>query len=264
MAITGTGTQADPYVVTTWDELVAKAAESGKYVKLGNNIDMNDEYPEGITTYCTLNCTELDGDGKIIKNLSINGVSCVFKAGSSNMDVKNIKIENLYFISTSGSKYFIDNSTKKATFTQLSVSGRFSAPQQGSLVCIFKGDTNFYRCAFNLHTQGRFRNNEENNLFKLHYCNININGEGTGKIYFVFDNTYVTGSLSGIDSVFAVQGSSVGVIDMACPAVTGDYDVPLVLANSDKCSSIYRARAVTTAQLTDAEYLSSIGFPIQT
>lgn len=264
MAITGTGTQVDPYVVTTWDELVSKAAESGKYVKLGADIDMNDEYPEGITTYCTLNCAELDGDGKAIKNLAINGVSCVFKAGSNNVDVKNIKIENLYFISTSGSKYFIDNSTKKATFTQLSVSGRFSAPQQGSLVCIFKGDTNFYRCAFNLKTQGRYRNNEENNLFKLHYCNITINGEGTGKMYFVFDNTYVTGAMTGIDSVFVVQGSSVGVIDMTCGAVNGDYDASLVLANSDKCNSITKARAVTTAQLTNAEYLSSIGFPIQT
>ena len=47
MAVTGTGTQADPYVVTTYAELVEKAAESGKYVKIGNDINITDEYPNG-------------------------------------------------------------------------------------------------------------------------------------------------------------------------------------------------------------------------
>ena len=69
MAITGTGTSADPYVVTTWDELASVTSETGVYIKLGNNIDMNTEYPEGLTSGLTINCAEIDGEGYTIKNL---------------------------------------------------------------------------------------------------------------------------------------------------------------------------------------------------
>jgi uncharacterized Zn finger protein len=45
MAVTGTGTQADPYVVTTYGELVEKAKTSGVYIELANDINIADEYP---------------------------------------------------------------------------------------------------------------------------------------------------------------------------------------------------------------------------
>ena len=65
MSTTGTGTQADPYIVTTWAELVAKAAESGVYVKVGDNIDVMLEYSEGNAPTLVLN-GYVDGDGKTI------------------------------------------------------------------------------------------------------------------------------------------------------------------------------------------------------
>ena len=44
MAITGTGVQADPYVVTTYGELVAVAKTSetytGAYIKIDNDINI--------------------------------------------------------------------------------------------------------------------------------------------------------------------------------------------------------------------------------
>lgn len=65
MSVSGTGTQNDPYIVTTWAELVAKAAESGVYVKVGDNIDVMLEYSEGNAPTLVLN-GYVDGDGKTI------------------------------------------------------------------------------------------------------------------------------------------------------------------------------------------------------
>ena len=67
MSITGTGTQADPYVVTTYAELVEKAAESGVYIKVGNDINITSEYPEGNMPTLTLN-SPIDGANKKISN----------------------------------------------------------------------------------------------------------------------------------------------------------------------------------------------------
>ena len=93
MAITGTGTQADPYVVSTWADLVTKAAESSVYIKLGADIDLNDEYPEGITSGCDLACAEIDGDSYKIKNISATNKAYIFHA-SYNCTLKNVDFTN--------------------------------------------------------------------------------------------------------------------------------------------------------------------------
>lgn len=71
MAITGTGTEQDPYIVTTYAELIEKAAESGKYVKIGNDIDVLTEYPNGDVPMLAIN-SEVDGDGRTINGLYKN------------------------------------------------------------------------------------------------------------------------------------------------------------------------------------------------
>ena len=72
MSITGTGTIDDPYVVTTWDELAEKAALGSSsapvYVKLGNDINALDEYPDGNIPRITL-AANVDGDGRTIRNI---------------------------------------------------------------------------------------------------------------------------------------------------------------------------------------------------
>ena len=67
MSITGTGTQADPYIITTYAELVEKAAESGVYIKVGNDINITKEYPEGNMPTLTIN-SPIDGDNTKISN----------------------------------------------------------------------------------------------------------------------------------------------------------------------------------------------------
>jgi hypothetical protein len=93
MAVTGTGTQADPYVVTTYAELVEKAAESGVYVKVGNDINITSEYPEGNMPTLTVN-SPIDGDNKKISNwYKITSGYCIdVKNTVSNLTFGNINI----------------------------------------------------------------------------------------------------------------------------------------------------------------------------
>lgn len=72
MSVSGTGAQADPYIVTTWAELVAKAAENDVYVKVGDNIDVMQEYDDGSAPTLVLN-GYVDGDNKTISRWYNNG-----------------------------------------------------------------------------------------------------------------------------------------------------------------------------------------------
>jgi hypothetical protein len=98
MAITGTGTQADPFAVTTYAELVEKAAESGVYIKVGNDINITDEYPDGDMPPLVVKSI-IDGDNKTITNwyaMYINdsgkNVINVYNTGV----IKNLNLKNVY------------------------------------------------------------------------------------------------------------------------------------------------------------------------
>ena len=93
MAVTGTGTQADPYVVTTYAELVEKAVESGVYVRVGNDINITSEYPEGNMPTLTVN-SPINGDNKKISNwYKITSGYCIdVKNTVSNLTFGNINI----------------------------------------------------------------------------------------------------------------------------------------------------------------------------
>lgn len=96
MAVSGTGTQNDPYVVTTYADLISKATESDVYVKLGNDIDIIDEYPDGDVPQLTASCTEIDGDGKTISRLykMSNDSYCI--RINAPCTLKNTNITNIY------------------------------------------------------------------------------------------------------------------------------------------------------------------------
>lgn len=41
MSISGTGTQADPYIVSTWEEIVSQCGIADVYVKCIPNLEIN-------------------------------------------------------------------------------------------------------------------------------------------------------------------------------------------------------------------------------
>lgn len=102
MSVSGTGTQNDPYIVTTWAELVAKAAENGKYVRVGNNIDVMQEYDDGTAPTLVLNGS-VDGDGKTISRWYNTGSNYLIRTKNSTV------IENAIFTNIKTSYSLIYN-----------------------------------------------------------------------------------------------------------------------------------------------------------
>lgn len=98
--MTGTGTQADPLVIMNADDLYAleTAGGSGKYAKLGANIDFNGTQYADDFQPIPLNCTYFDGNGKTIRNIYKSDLytdPAAFRAMQSTVNITSLKVENL-------------------------------------------------------------------------------------------------------------------------------------------------------------------------
>lgn len=110
MAITGTGTEQDPFIVHSYDELKYACEQHGStytkfYTKLANDIDCNDYGVNWEWETITLgsnasganknNCVDLDGH--TIKNVYIKNGNGLFTSNSTaSGDLKNGKILNVF------------------------------------------------------------------------------------------------------------------------------------------------------------------------
>ena len=275
MAITGTGTQADPYVVTTWAELASKTSETGVYIKLGNNIDMNTEYPEGLTSGLTVNCNQIDGDGKTVKNLYLQSGALITCAGRNSTWI-NTELLNWVIGNGSDAASITANGSTSGTYTfnQCKLSGRLNGGSGANTSYLAAtGRIKFYRSSINMqmaaNTSTINMSADWRNCCTMEYCNVNFTGETAETLNIVLVNSYIKGALASatLNATRYPDGqvSTYSVMDITAAAFTANSAINLVLANSEKCSSIEQyLTSVTTAQLTNATYLSGIGFPIQT
>lgn len=157
MAVSGTGIQDDPYVVTTYADLISKATESGVYVKLGNDIDVVDEYPDGNVPQLTASCTEIDGDGKTISRLYKVANDDVCVRINNPCILKNTNFTNIY--------------TNK-TFLYLNGGGSYTSTAQN---CKFAGICSGNHFMFQSNGNAYFRN-----------CSVNVQSQGSTRIaYFM-------------------------------------------------------------------------------
>ncbi|MET3293041.1 UNVERIFIED_CONTAM: uncharacterized protein YjdB [Brevibacillus sp. OAP136] len=103
-AATGDGTSANPYIITTAEELADIGKDMSASYKLGNNIDLSDfsegEGWEPIGSEGTPFTGTLDGNGKAIIGLTINrpaamapvGLFSVLKGTVKNLELRNVSI----------------------------------------------------------------------------------------------------------------------------------------------------------------------------
>ena len=108
----GSGTSADPYIITTADELQSMSNDLAAYYVLGNNIDLTGYAwtPIGSSTTPTANGFHgtLDGQGYAISNLSINtnvsyaGLFSVITTGATlaNIDFVDCMVNGTTYVGT--------------------------------------------------------------------------------------------------------------------------------------------------------------------
>ena len=70
----GTGSQSDPYQITSVDELIEYAKTDDVYLKIMNDIDFNN-YSGWMLPTIDVRCFEIDGDGHSLNNIYIKNAS---------------------------------------------------------------------------------------------------------------------------------------------------------------------------------------------
>lgn len=223
----------------------------------------DDGFPGGITSHIQIRCASINGFGGYIKNLasSSDGILGFYSVTQvTGIAFLNINLEGYMFFGAVWSGGY--NQINKCIFAGRLVSDNYAF--------INTHYFNFTSCAFALDLWGSMASLTSDATGKLStfdICRIQLTKTDTSSgslvINVLANNSYITGSLTAplkiVDSVYTV-------IDIETPQITASYSGQSnTLANSDKCSNISSyLTQVTTAQLKDAAYLSSIGFPIQT
>ena len=188
MSITGTGTQADPYVVTTYAELVEKASSFGVYIKVGNDINITDEYPDGDMPTLEVN-SPIDGDGHVISNwYRTVGAELIAITDSSHVD--NLTLKNIY-VTYSGAIFSFPTNNAVWRFNNCKFSGYVS----GWLYSGSSPYNHFKNCSFNI----KSGNSGSNNYFfqsNCLNCYIHVHftqngGEGLWGNWAKVENSYI-------------------------------------------------------------------------
>ena len=271
----GTGTQLDPYQITTVTEFRAMN-DSTVYFKLMNDLDVNDsEWASGWGSV-TLRFKEFDGNGHEIRNI----VSSQEKSITINDDgghgttghTKNLKLLNCianhdYFIQRTGPyDYFINFTNCQISITGVNVPHVLYRVQLVESALTMSG-INF--TAINLtSTSGLY----------LKRCHVLLDLDNTGTTNRIFDEveqTSIRGKLktptSGItiysisnywrNSYFACEVPEDGVpLQLSGFTPTGVNFINRELIN--RSADVGGGYNLTTAQCKNKDYLNSIGFVV--
>lgn len=279
--MTGTGTQADPYIPALWSEFVTAIGTQGAYVSLaeGTIWDMNDIAPEGFTTTITIAAASIAGNGLTIKNLTFtNGGKCSCTSG---VTVTGIAFKNLLI--ESGSVLLEAMTSSTVTLRECVFAGKIAdAYLVGRNTFDVLWRMAMYRCAINLEVSGGscpfLSGNGSAPYHTLTYCNVKITGSSTSSYVqsIRLNNSFWTGDLT--NTTWVIGGDSgatsyYSIFDVDVPTskglrVNSSYtgNVVKCLYNSDKVASGATVDSpligCTTEQLHSASYLHSVGFPI--
>jgi hypothetical protein len=224
----------------------------------------DDGFPGGITTHFQIRCASINGFGGTIINLasSMDGIWGFYAVTQvTGIAFLNINLEERnFFWAVWRGDY---NRINKCIF-----SGRLAASNNAFILTNY---LKFTSCAFALELWGlsaSLTSNSTNALATFDVSRIQLTKTDTSSNSLVLDvaakNSYITGSVTA--PLRINTPSDYTVIDLEAPQITAmNSSQSNVLANSDKCNNISGyLTSVTTTQLKDAAYLSSIGFPIQT
>lgn len=153
MAITGTGTQEDPFLVHSYEEIKSAASShtgnnTKYYIKLMNDIDCNDYGVDFEWETITLAnnssyvaqrfYNDLDLNNHIIKNIKIKSSNYLFSASNAPADVHDGKLLNVFGAGSSGFSHYI-------YFTNVAIGTNMSGQSSGQSV--FNDVTHFTNCS---------------------------------------------------------------------------------------------------------------------
>lgn len=265
--MTGTGTQADPYIVDNWTDFVTALKTDTAYIRLSADIDMNETYPQGISSTISVTAYSVNGNGFGIYNLRAK--SRLFSTTNNNRCYFS-NIDFLKLINDSGEFWYGHFSFQNCRFTGVLNGGIFfdsydsfsvsryiylSANKNGGCFCNFALNGGYF------HTSGSA--GQYLFLTDSRFIFSGLLDDRTG--YFKSNNCSFEGILTTKSSYFIGHKNIVNAEIKSNQSIGVDSNSHILIVNSDKvedgAKSIYSGyTAVTTAQLSDRDYLTSIGF----
>lgn len=236
--MTGTGTQNDPFIVTTMAEFVAKIETAGVYIELANDLDCTEWQPVSNHQY-VMACNQIDGKGYAIKNPHVLSddydVGIMFRLSPANQNgvMKNLHWKNVYL---NGVCLFITNSNRygyywnmqNCSFSCELFNGRFL---QTDYVC-----PRFKNCAVYLYCGGTScdpitGDYYDTSSYIFDTCAIEINGTVS---YHIFSGQLVNSRLSGNVTLRAGGNSAIEIFNQGDQAYSNS-----VIDMTVKCSEAW-------------------------
>lgn len=297
--MTGTGTQADPYIVDTWEDFVTAVGTSGAYVEVAPDTfwDMNDISPEGVTI--DWNCTSLQGNGAVIARPTVLEGNLI-NIGGSCQNIENIHIEkaivnNGNFISYGQSsntvtikKSFISVALYDSIFENHHKTGDNNFAIDGSIIAItgYGNSSIQYISASNQYNQRLVVTNSRLELGGeypavsitdarhgfVRLVNSKISGQDGNPIgicpfsRLVLSAYDASGSARRYRSTTSIINCRVGSNTSILAATNASYKLDKIAINStfveEGATIDSSAIMVTDEEMQDPEYLASKGFPI--
>jgi len=296
--MTGRGTQSDPYILTTADDLYALAdyGRTSVYCRLGCDIDLNGtQYAENFEPI-PIFCHEFDGNGYCIRNIYVNKPSStvnVFNLPtySINAEIKNLRLENVELIgeniSVISSNYTNQISLYNCTFV-LNVRRTGNVSAMTSAQCLMTSENVGVSCALTTLAVTGFYS-KQFTIFRgssLERCHIHLELEiGSGDTTdgssgsfltgCTLTDSYVTGSITAASQLTDSTNMSYGcTFNNSYTALSyirqnnvywnGTMSTPCFydkeLAGNRDFTGGRTYYGLTTAQCKSADYLQSIGF----
>lgn len=277
--MTGTGTKTDPYVVTTWNELMTVLPQENTYAILNNDIDMKGKTitNSGVTLAC-----DFDGQNHSIKNVYLSNENLqnaeLFVMYYAN-SFRNVKFENWY---VKGRNIFSGDSSYP-TYRQMPILENFSFSgvmcEQGRLISLYSTMRmpTFKKNAIFIIAQNVNSVIEAQQSYKPIFedSKIEIYGECNRTILSAtLNNSHLSGSvkLSGDTSqknaieIDSSQNSYQSLIDLRVEAEdnwTASFNGSKLLVETDLLSNVTTSGtfiACTLLEKNDSTFLASHGF----
>lgn len=280
MAITGSGTEQDPYIVDNFAEFDSvRNISTTTYIEYSNDeVDFNDIQPYGYTERFIL-AGHITMTNIIWKNFTSRADDAI-SFGSSNqgiyLECNNCKIIDAYHITSASEKYLFISRRGNVVFNNCEISYRQdvgNAPLDTGFLRDAGGDQTFNACAITIKSYGNKKNYwrlADGGTFE--FCNINLDVQAnkfdyplqgfmcwySGKIDI---NTATSNSKDGGSGNIVWDVEITQVITLTSSSL---YKF-LTIYNSDKATITATNNnmlvGVTTEQLENTSYLHSIGFP---
>ena len=177
MALQGTGTELDPYLVTNLAELRTEITDANAYYKVTQDLDVIGTEWETEWTECTIACLQLDFNNKKLRNITTALEHDVFKYNCINSEIINAKFENI-----TCNKHVFGHVTSYTTMSNLTISNSsFSIKWNGNMAgygLLGVRGTTVDSCDFKLKIFGTIEAIFWSNKY-FNRCHININGDFT-------------------------------------------------------------------------------------